>query len=68
MNKPVQSLKPVQFGANMFEVERIARAIEHAAICYRAVPGYPEAQEAKNAYLKRYQDACAEMLGALHHG
>lgn len=68
MNKPVQSLKPVQLGANMFEVERIARAMIHAATCYRAVPGYPENKEVKAGYLKQYETACAEMLGALHHG
>ena len=66
MNKPVQSLKPVTFGANMYEVERIARAMEHAITCYRAVPGYPENKEVRASYLKQYETACAEMLGALH--
>lgn len=66
MNKPVQTLKPVQIGGNMYEVERIARAIEHAAICYRAIPGFPENQDVKAGYFKRYQEACADMLGALH--
>lgn len=66
MNKPVQTLKPVQIGANMFEVERIARAMEHAITCYRAVPGYPENKEVRDGYLRQYETACAEMLGALH--
>jgi hypothetical protein len=66
MNKPVQSLKPVTFGANMYEVERIARAMEHAITCYRAIPGYPENKEVRDGYLRQYENACAEMLGALH--
>jgi hypothetical protein len=66
MNKPVQTLKPVQIGANMYEVERIARAMEHAINCYRAVPNYPICREVKEGYLKQYETACAEMLGALH--
>jgi hypothetical protein len=67
MNKPVQTLKPVQIGGNMYEVERIARAMEHAIICYRAVPGYPQNKEVRDGYLKQYETACAEMLGALHN-
>jgi len=66
MNKPVQTLKPVQLGANMYEVERIARHMLHAATCYRAVPGYPQNKEVRDSYLKQYETACAEMLGVLH--
>lgn len=65
MNAPV-SLKPTEIGKDIYEVERIARAMEHTLICYRALPNYPDNQEHKALYWKQYQELCGEMLGALH--
>lgn len=66
MNAPIQTLKAVSLSGNMHEVERIARAMEHTIICYRALPAYPENKSVRDDYLARYQGLCAEMMGALH--
>ena len=65
MNARVE-LKAVEVGKDVWEVERIARAIEHTIVCHRAVPAYPENAEIRAEYWKRYQELCGEMLGALH--
>lgn len=65
MNARAQ-LKAVEIGKDVFEVERIARALEHNIVCYRAIPAYAENAEVRANYWKRYQQLCGEMLGALH--
>lgn len=59
-------LKPVQIGGNMDEVERIARAMEHVIICYRAIPAFPENKDVRDNYLRQYEALKGEMLGELH--
>lgn len=59
-------LKAVRIGGNLYEVERIARALEHVIICYRAVPAYPENKDIRDSYMRQYDALCGEMLGALH--
>ena len=61
------ALKPVELGRdNLYEIERIARAMDHVITCYRAVPAFPENKETRDHYWSTYQGLCAEMLGALH--
>ncbi len=60
-------LKPAEFGkSNLHELERLARAMEHTIVSYRAVPAFPENAETRAGYWKQFQETCAEMLGALH--
>ena len=66
MNKPVQSLKPVEIGKDTHEVHRIARAMDHVLVCLTALPRYPANQHIIERYQQQYQELCAEMLGALH--
>lgn len=62
----VAELKAVQIGGNMYEVERIARALEHVITCYRAIPGFPENKDVRDGYLRQYEALKGEMLGELH--
>jgi len=60
-------LQPVELGRkNLYEIERIARAIEHVITCYRAIPAFPQNKETRDHYWDTYQRLCSEMLGALH--
>lgn len=66
MNARVE-LKPVEFGTkNLHDLHSLARAIDHTITCYQAIPAYAENKEIRDAYWKRLQENCGEMLGALH--
>lgn len=48
-------------GAIRYEIEAAARALEHASIRLRAIPGYPENDDVRLSYQQHYDECLADM-------
>jgi hypothetical protein len=44
-----------------YEIEAAARALEHASIRLRALPGYPECDDIRASYQATYDECLADM-------